>query len=192
MRRLLNIYPASGLSCSSSKSRSWWPRVQAEYWNHISAIKTATPTTPPVTNPATAEWPAAMVASRPAAEPVRTAVTMPIIPAVVRKTGQYPLRGHGRQLLSTLCRQDRRPLAGPECVQALGLPEPPVGPWINPEREVRDGISGSVLCRLPRPAARPAEYGFSHLHGDSDRDRARRRVRRDLGMVVSERHHSGG
>jgi hypothetical protein len=45
-----------------------------------------------VTNPATAEWPAAMVASRPASEPVRTAVTTPIIPAVVRKAGQYPLR----------------------------------------------------------------------------------------------------
>ena len=85
-------YRASGLSCSSSKSRCWWARTQAESWYHISATKTATPTTPPVTNPATAEWPAAMVASRPASEPVSTAVTTPIIPAVVRKAGQYPLR----------------------------------------------------------------------------------------------------
>jgi hypothetical protein len=85
-------YLASGLSCSSSKSRCWWACVQAETWNHVSATKTAAPTTPPVTNPATAEWLAAMVASRPAAEPVRTAVTTPIIPAVVRKAGQYPLR----------------------------------------------------------------------------------------------------
>jgi hypothetical protein len=29
--------PASGLSCSFSKSRSWWACAKAEYWNHISA-----------------------------------------------------------------------------------------------------------------------------------------------------------
>ena len=91
-RSILFHYPESGLFCSSSKSRCWWPCAQAESWNHVSTTKAATPTTPPVTKPATAEWPAAMVASRPPAEPVRTAVTTPIIPAVVRKAGQYPLR----------------------------------------------------------------------------------------------------
>ena len=47
-------YFVSGLS-TSSKSRTRRPWVQAGYWCHISASKTARPTTPPVTNLATAE-----------------------------------------------------------------------------------------------------------------------------------------
>jgi hypothetical protein len=42
------------------------------------------------------------------------------------------------------------------------------------QKGVRDGISGSVLCRLSRPAAQPAQHGFPHLPGDPDRDRDRR------------------